>query len=200
MITQKSTLDEVLAHLWGRLTLGASDGKHAYHFPVLATLGAGKVQQRTVVLRKVETENRSLYCYTDIRAAKVKDIQDNTQAQWLFYDPKSREQIRIESCAQVHHQDDLTRKIWNDTPPSARGDYLGSMAPGMLTETYTPNLPQAFIEGDPSIASTEKGYQHFCVLFCEVSSIDFLALRKSGHIRTKFRWESDQWHSSWLAP
>ncbi len=196
-----ATLDEILTHVWDTLQRGAADNQHAFHAPVFATVAGKKPQLRTVILRNTDRTQRKLFCYTDIRSGKVKELQNNPYAQWLFYDANHREQIRAHSTTVIHHKDTLTLQNWDKIPPQSRGNYLGTMPPGMPSSTYTANLSNDFrIEDHPSQKITEKGYQNFCVLESEVLSLEFLALRKKGHIRAKFEWENEQWKATWLAP
>lgn len=199
MINQESSLEEILAHVWGKLSRGGADPKHPYHFPVMATFTNKEVHQRTLVLRHTDIKKRHLVCYSDVRTQKVRDIGFNAETHWLFYDHEHKEQIRAKTKATLHHQDDLNREIWEQIPPQNRGDYVGPYAPGTHVGQYTNNLPEDYVQG-PTKGNTEKGWKNFCVIINEVYEMDFLKLMSNGHLRSEFRWEGNQWEKHWLAP
>ncbi len=199
MISPESTLTEILDHVWGMLIRGGADKKHAYHFPVFATYSSLGIEQRTLVLRRADKAARQLICYSDQRTQKVDDLQRNSSAHWLFYDHGSKEQIRAKVSVQLHHQDKQALKVWQEIPPSARGDYIGPLPPGSQTTQYTDNLPESFRE-EPTEENTEQGIGNFVLMVSEVQQLDFLKLRREGHLRAQFTWSHDHWENTWLAP
>ena len=199
MFDPSSFLSEILDHVWGMLVRGGADKKHPYHFPALATYGPQGVQQRIVVLRKVLQPERLLRSYSDARTQKVADMRQRSEAHWLFYDHSNKEQIRVQSRVTLHHQDTLAQEVWDTIPPQGRGDYIGPMAPGTHTDHYTDNLPAAFKE-EPTKENTRQGFDNFMVLDGEAISLDFLKLRRDGHLRAQFHWQDDEWKGRWTAP
>jgi len=199
MIDKTSSLEEIHTHVWGTLARGGADAKHPYHFPVMATCKQNEAHQRTLVLRKVGIEKRLLLCYSDVRTQKVEDINLVQLSNWLFYNHQDKEQLRVRTRVVLHHQDELCREIWNNIPPKNRADYIGPMAPGSITESYTANLPDNFMES-PTEANTAQGWKNFSVIECEVYEIDFLKLMKGGHLRALFSWKENAWEHNWLAP
>lgn len=199
MILPTSTLPDVLDHLWGLLVRGGADKKHPFHYPALATFGKQGIQQRTVVLRKALKPKRQLISYSDQRTQKIADLRQQPEGNWLFYDHGSKEQIRARSIVTLHHQDQLAQEHWNAIPPAARGDYLGSVAPGTQLETYTDNLPPQFKE-KPTEENTQEGFNNYVVLVSKVIAIDYLKLRREGHLRAQFHWQENGWQGSWVAP
>ncbi len=137
--------------------------------------------------------------YSDQRTQKIADLRQQSEGSWLFYDHGSKEQIRARSLITLHHQDQLAQEHWDAIPPAARGDYLGPMAPGTRSDTYTDNLPDAFRE-EPTEENTQRGFSNFVVLVGEVVAIDYLKLRREGHWRAQFQWQKDAWQESWVAP
>jgi hypothetical protein len=199
MIQPTSSLTNILDHVWGLLVRGGADRKHPYHYAVLATFGAQGIQQRTVVLRKALKPERQLLSYSDARTQKIADLQHQPESSWLFYDHGSKEQIRARSIISLHHQDQTAWEHWNAIPPAARGDYLGPMAPGTLSETYIDNLPPDFKE-EPTEENTREGFSNFVVLASEVTALDYLKLSREGHLRAQFHWQHGAWQESWVAP
>ena len=200
MIDASSSLPELLDHAWGMLVRGGADKKHPYQLsPSLATYGPRGIQQRIVVLRDVMRPARLLRSYSDVRTQKVADLQQQPTAHWLFYDHGSKEQLRVQCQVLVHHQDALARALWNDIPPKGRGDYVGPVAPGTHTSQYTDNLPTEFSD-EPTEENTSQGFDNFAVLDGEVMALDFLKLRRDGHLRAQFQWQESEWVSRWTAP
>ncbi|MGD1895314.1 MAG: hypothetical protein ACFB15_32575 [Cyclobacteriaceae bacterium] len=89
--------------------------------------------------------------------------------------------------------------MWQEIPPSARGDYIGPLPPGSQTTQYTDNLPESFRE-EPTEENTEQGIGNFVLMVSEVQQLDFLKLRREGHLRAQFTWSHDLWENTWLAP
>ncbi len=199
MIQPTSSLPDILDHVWGLLVRGGADKKHQLHYPALATLGEQGIQQRTVVLRKALKPERQLISYSDQRTQKIADLRRQLEGGWLFYDHGSKEQIRARSIITLHHKDQTARGHWDAMPPGARGDYLGPVAPGTLSETYIDNLPPDFKE-NATVENTQEGFGNFVVLVSEVITLDYLKLRREGHLRAQFHWQEDAWQGSWVAP
>ncbi len=200
MIDQHSSLEEIFSHVWQMLQRGGSEADNPLRFPVLATYGAEGIQQRMVVLRKFDQAASSLICYTDFRSGKVNDIKRTQEAHWLFYDPEANEQIRVKTQTILHHKNEVASRIWNDIPVKARKDYLGPAAPGTVSEKYTTNLPEFALNDNLNDDNTAYGFDNFCVIAGKVTHLEFLAIRKSGHIRASFSKESNNWHKQWIAP
>nr|WKN37577.1 pyridoxamine 5'-phosphate oxidase family protein [Tunicatimonas sp. TK19036] len=199
MISSDSSLKDILEHVWGMLGRGGADARHPYHFPALATYGPQGIQQRTVVLRKVDQASRQFHCYSDYRTQKLKDLKQHANAHWLFYDHGSKEQIRVKVQIRWHHQDEEAREVWQDIPPKNRADYIGPVPPGTHSERYTSNLPEEFQQG-PSEQNTRHGFENFVLMISEVQELDFLKLQKDGHLRAQFKWQGKQWKKYWIAP
>ena len=87
------TLDRVLDDC--SLEQGARRGKHPFHTGVLATTRPDGCELRTVVLRSVDSETRSLVVHTDARSDKVRQIRADPRVSWLFYDPRRKVQLRL---------------------------------------------------------------------------------------------------------
>ena len=199
MIDKNSSLEDILEHAWGLLGRGGADGKHPFHYPVLATFNQENVQQRTVVLRDTQRPEGLLITYSDIRTQKIADMQQNGRANWLFYDHGSKEQIRAKGDVTIHHKDDMTREKWDRIPPEARGDYIGPHKPGSEADAYESNLPESFLE-EPTEENTAQGFENFCVIVSKIEELDFLKLMKGGHLRCRFSREGDIWKRRWVAP
>ncbi len=199
VINKQSSLEEILSHVWNMLNHGNMDKQHPYRYPALATYGSEGIQQRTVVLRAVDTAQRTLTTYSDLRTQKVADLSFHPQASWLFYDQQAQEQIRVSSQVAIHHQDKQAMEIWQKIPLKGRADYIGPHPPGASFQHHIANLPADFME-EPNEENTAPGIEHFCLLQAKVQSIEFLKLMKDGHLRAGFIWQQKSWGSRWIAP
>lgn len=199
MIDKASSLEDILAHVWGMLGRGSADKRHPYRYPALATYGSKGIQQRIVVLREIDRSSRTLISYSDLRTQKLADISFHPETSWLFYDHGTKEQIRATSTMYIHHQDERALKVWEQIPPKGRADYIGPLPPGTSSQQYVANLPDDFM-AEPTQENTAQGVNNFCLLKAEVKSIDFLKLMKDGHVRASFLWQQNTWAMQWVAP
>ncbi|MEY5045524.1 MAG: hypothetical protein RL713_749, partial [Bacteroidota bacterium] len=92
---QELDLVAVENRCWQMLSDAVGDRKHPMRTMVVGSVSGSMAQIRTIVLRKVETEERKIYFHTDIRSSKIDDIQATGQLSWLAYDPTQRTQIRL---------------------------------------------------------------------------------------------------------
>ncbi len=93
-------LQSLLDDIWRGLSRAAVDRRHGWRTPVLATVGAdGAPRARTVVLRAVERETRTLRLHTDRRSAKAAEIARNPNVALVFWDARARLQLRTVGIA-----------------------------------------------------------------------------------------------------
>ncbi len=199
MIDKNASLKQILDHAWDLLLQGSQDKEHPFRYPALATFDAKQIHQRTVVLRQTDTRQRKLICYSDFRTRKIQDLQQKQQANWLFYDHSSKEQLRVSSLATLVYQTEEARQVWDAIPPKGRADYIGPVAPGTPADQYISNLPADFVK-EQNEENTAEGFKNFCIVSCEVYQVEYLQLMKGGHLRAAFWYEADQWKKQWLAP
>jgi pyridoxamine 5'-phosphate oxidase len=194
------TLETIWQDCWHRLINGAVSPKHAFHTPSIATIDGGMPQIRTVVLRKVIPQLNTLVFYTDYRSPKVIQLQSNNNISWLFYDAKSRIQLRIKSEAAIHYQDDFALVSWNETRLESRICYMVQPAPSVIAHTPTDGLPDEFNSKVLTHENLFRGYQNFAVIKNKVSEIDWLFLNHEGHRRARFMVEEHGINMHWLVP
>ena len=180
--------ESILIQIWIDLAHGAFKGSHPFHTPVLASQDRGGADARTVVLREANKADRQLLCHTDIRSRKVEHLRAHPDVTWLFYDRNNNTQLRIRGRVHVSHDDELARARWKSSASRSRACYHATLAPG--TPAETPLAPEPL----------ESGFENFAVIDCRVTSIDWLYLQHAGHLRARFDWGGDEWHSTWLAP
>lgn len=193
-------LSDVLKHIWEELGQGASNSHSAYHTPVFASLSEGGSSLRTVVLRKVVPEERAIVCHTDIRAAKVTEIERNRAVSWLFYAPEEKIQIRAEGTATVHHQDEIAEAAWQATKLMSRRAYMASPGPGTPTDRPESGLPENMLNRSPLQDESEVGWANFGVIVSTIGRFDWVYLAAKGHRRAQFDWQDAAFVGSWLIP
>ena len=67
--------------------------------PVLISVSAdGLAQGRTVVLRGFNRQQRQLQIYTDVRSAKVAQLQAQPTCTLVVYQPNPMIQLRLSTC------------------------------------------------------------------------------------------------------
>ena len=100
-----------------------SNGSDPYHFFSLSTLNNNVANSRMVVLRNMQLTPFTIYFNCDIRSPKAKQLQNQDKCGVLFYNQKRRIQLRLECSINLHYNNQLTQKIWYDTPLQSRKCY-----------------------------------------------------------------------------
>lgn len=194
------TLSKIDIACWELLNSAIIVKGHPLRTPTITTGINNTFQSRTVVLRKVDTETRTLIFYTDIRSSKIEDLQMNSRIIWHFYDLSHQIQIRAKGKVLIHHKDDYSKSIWAVIPLYGRKDYCALQASGTVIDTPQAATPDTFLTGEPNKESTEYGYDNFAVVETVISEIDWLHLHRDGHQRAQLTWDGNQWEKHWLVP
>ena len=124
------TLDQFWAFADTMLLKGAKNFMHPFHNAVLATESGGQPHVRTVILRNYQVDRQQLVCHSDVRAPKIEQIRKNPHVTWLFYDAKSRLQLRIAATADVHTDDAVADKWWESIRITNKINYCTTRPPG----------------------------------------------------------------------
>ena len=93
--------------------------------------------------------------------------------------------MRLNCSAILHHKDELTKNVWNNTVLQRRKCYMAPYAPSLKLEKWEANLPKKYLECDPSLEDSEKGYENFCSVELKVLFFEIIELKYNGHIRFK---------------
>lgn len=158
--------------------------KHPFRFFYLATIGNdGRPSLRTVVLRDFDSETLFFSIFTDLRSKKVKELGQDSRAQFLFYDAKKMLQVTVNVSLVESINNDL---IYKSIPEQSKKDYATKMGPG--SEISSPGK----VEYDFS-----KGY--FTQLVFKAETIEYLQLKRQNHIRAFFTSETN-WEGTFLIP
>lgn len=187
-IQSTTPLERVLELIWLELLEGAQRGRHAFHTPAIATVGHLGPAVRTVVLRAVDAETRTVICHTDTRSRKVAEIQADPRVEWHFYDREAKTQLRLTGTASLHHEDPLARERWSAAPDRSRACYHAAAGPGQPVAVGAP------------VEELPEGFPNFVVVRSVIETIDWLLLRGRGHLRARFQWQDGAWQGQRIAP
>ena len=192
-------LDDLLpleSQIWHALQNAAASSRAPFHFATVATVANGDPRARTVVLRTVDSDTKTLEFHTDRRSPKYREISRQPAIAWLFYDQALKTQLRINARATLHHNDAISQSSWDHGNPGSHRCYCSHSAPGTKADHADSGLPEALLGGGVDYSS---GYEQFVVVRTRVSEIDWLLLRGQGHVRARFCY-GDPPSQTWLIP
>lgn len=203
-------LNLLFQHLWQELSTACQTKGHPWQYPTIANSvfwgDRVRAEQRMVVLRRCDDSFFRLFFHTDSRSAKYKQLQANPELSWLFWNPQTGVQMRIQSEVTLHHQNELSEKEWENTPVGSLKVYtqvLPSGAPLCYPE------PPHVLEPDKHYTREEvsSGKPFFVLVEAQISSIDWLSLHSSPQQRAFFKRNLRQqehhplsWEQNWVHP
>lgn len=195
-------LAAILADCWITLARGASERRHPFHLPTLATVDPGGTPHaRTVVLRACDDQHQTLSFHTDRRSPKAAHLTEQPACAWLFYSPAERLQVRVAASATVHTTDAHADTAWDRTHLMSRRCYLAPHPPSEPTPTPSPNLPDWAANEAITAENTAPARDHFALVRTTVTEIDWLLLHHAGHRRARFRFAPGAGvEMAWLQP
>ncbi len=173
--------------LWGR---GTVDRHSAFHAPVVTSVDeSGNPQARTMILRAVDREARTIRFHTDQRTAKMQHWKLNPRVCVLGYDASKKIQLRVGGHVDLHTSDAIADNAWNNSRPESRAAYSVKNVPGQVVDAPG-DAPQ----------SSEEGRENFAVAMVEVDSLEWIYLNAGGNRRALFAWQDGVLKSNWLQP
>ncbi len=117
-------LDETLREAWRLLERGVTERRSPFHTPALASVREdGSPSIRTLVLRAVDRDTRTLRFHTDVRSGKFREITAQPRVALHFYDPTRKVQMRVDGRARLHKGDAIAAAAWRATRPFSRACY-----------------------------------------------------------------------------
>jgi hypothetical protein len=195
-----SGLGDVLARIWAMLARGAGEPDAAFRTAVLGTVGDAGGALRTVILRFCDPRARVIACHTDRRSAKVAELARTASAEWLFFEPSARIQVRAAGPTRVEVDGELVERLWRAASPRIRLAYLGEEAPGTASAAPTTGIPAVYLERDPSPEESESGRHRFAVVRSRIERIDWVRLGDRSNHRARFLWRDEALDASWVSP
>ena len=194
-----TNLNDVFKTAWNLIYRAAISRNDPMRTPVLATVAEGHPHQRTIVLREVDTTANLLYFFSDLRAPKVTQLQQECLCNLIFWDPRKKVQIELRANGRVLHQTPPNKKFWDRINVGGRTSYATIHPPGTKITQNQPYLPE-YWKLDMNIQETTPAYEHFAVLELEAYELDVLHLHQEGHQRCLFKKVGHNWEMDWLVP
>lgn len=191
-------LEDALADCRNHLIRAPRDRRSPMHTPVVVT---GDVDARVMVLRAFDSDSWRLRFHTDARAPKAQVIAADPRAALLFYDKGAKVQIRVRGTAEIVGQGAEVDAAWAASTNFARRCYLGE-GPGAASDAPTSGLPPEFEGAEPDDAQLVPARENFALLRITLTSLDWLYLAHTGHVRAQFVRDDDAaaWEGRWVSP
>ncbi len=203
LLSSENPLDGVDALIWQSLEAGARGNKHPWSIGCLMTIQKTGEKEycpsgRTVVLRRCDVVARTIDFHTDVRSAKVKEIEWSEGAVcWLFYEPSTKIQLRLHGVASVMNDEDADA-AWEAVSLQSRSAYLSVDPPGQQRSSQQ---PPSTADRLVSQLESERGRENFRLVRTRVQSADWLYLRQGGHVRASLAYSEERsTEVSWLVP
>ncbi len=183
---------------WKQLGRAVHDKRHPFRTPVFCTTALdGSPHARTLVLRKLLGQ-AELWCYTDIRSDKVKEIAQCASVQWLFWNPGSQIQLALHGQAKLLDAEQAAA-IFHQLPKHSRKTYATLAAPATPLAAAGDGLPPQWETAE--LGATNYAEENFCVIVCKLEKADILSLSRAGHRRLSARREKEgSWKWQWIVP
>ena len=176
-------LDQIHQACWQELGKAPRNKAHGFRVMGLATVDGEVADLRSVVLREVLADEKTLLFFTDARSPKVAQIQRQSAGTMLAWCERLGWQLRLRVQLEVQTSGLAVSSRWArlKMTPAAQ-DYLSPLPPGAPMGHPRP----------------ERGTSdHFAVVQARVQSIDWLELHAEGHRRAAF---DPRGQGQWLTP
>ena len=180
---------------------GVKDRYHPFHTPVFTNTDINHLSDsRIIVLRHFDPEKYILNFHTDFRSPKVKNLLQNKNSLFLFYDFNLKIQLRIKTISTVNNQNDATKIMWDKTSLMSRKCYLTKKAPSSITDNPEDGIDLDLKGKEPTKAESETGFKNFTVIESKIVEIDWLYLDASGHRRLNIKLNNKKPSFDWIIP
>lgn len=190
--------------IWQGLSAGSRSSDHPWNLGAISTLAPGEGSppaSRIVVLRGADADSRTIDCHTDRRSQKFDHVTawpDASPVSWLFYESSTKVQLRLTGTASTIESGDEWEAAWTSTSLRSRSAYVSIATPGSEVDSET---PPDVSDRDVDSLESERGRAHFVIVRTQIQSIDWLYLRREGHIRASLRYdELGAVQATWLVP
>jgi hypothetical protein len=180
-------LREIDTACWKELETGVSEPDSGFHLLTLASVDLqGKPQARTLVLRAVDREKRTLEFHTDMRSPKWQALAINPEVTVLGYSAKT--QLRLQGTVERHAAHSaIAEAAWRRLSHRTQQTYAGA-APGSDLGSPSSNMVNA--------------EDHFGVLIIQITQLDWCLLARENNQRALLSYRSDGalTNSKWVNP
>ncbi len=189
-MSRPKTLEEVLESLWAYVERGARLRDNAMTTPIFVTAGPGA---RTISLRDVDRESRSLFFHGDLRSRKVEEIRRDPNTIWVAWDAEVKQQFQFRGPTAIHIDDEVADRFWEEESPDELVFYFKESGPGTPVDRPTSGV-------DIDAMSEEEARSYFAVFRTEVEEILWHGLYPDQEIRARFRWDGEAFQGEWILP
>jgi len=196
----KNNPQVIISEIWEMLKIAINDRHADFRCPIFLTSVNNQPDGRAVVLREANSETLNLKFNADIRSNKINILKINPQAALIFYDKKKKIQLRIKVNCSINYKNEISKQAWQKTQQISRKCYLASLAPGTTLEQPGSSIDNKFETFDYSFEESEMGEDNFCVINCNIITIEWLYLSAKGHRRAKIDFNKQGNHFNWLVP
>ncbi len=179
-------IDKIYETVWNLLDKGKKDINSPFHQVYLATHSNHYPSIRTVVLRNVDSKDKTISFHTDVRSKKISEILSNNKISILFYDHDEKIQIKCSGKAIINNKNEHSKKSWGKTMPFSKKCYIVDEPPGSTSEIPTSGYKKEHEIELPSEEILNSGYENFTLVNMEILEIEWLYLYRYGHRRAKF--------------
>ena len=190
--------EKIQEKLWSMLDDAVVNRSSPFRIPVFICSDQKDIDGRIVVLRKSDRSNNILQFHTDLRSQKVDILKKNKNASLVFYDKEEKIQLRVKVICEINNKNSVTDEAWKKTQHISRRCYLTDDAPGSVSSKPTSGMISKLEDFDYTMKQSEKGYENFTVIKCNIKSIEWLYLAAKGHRRALFDLENNK--KNWLIP
>lgn len=183
----------LLAKIWEQLAAAATS-RSPFNFLQLATAGLdGAPQLRTIVLRRCDATDGTLFFVTDKRSPKIREIRNDPRVALVGFDPTASVQLRLSGEAAISDNEAERLEMWQSLRERTLILFDAPHAPGTLLDD----------KGQPlqaSELSDEEPYAHFALVTVTLNRLEWLDLSSTNHVRCAFDRDGANWAGTWLAP
>ncbi len=189
--------EKIADETWKRLRLASNDRSHPLGLFAVSTVdGQGHADCRTLVLRGANRETACLWFYTDVRAAKVAQLRANPAACAVAYERGDGVQLRIKGMVELHHENDLALRHWEQVEFHIHHSYATPFSPGQSLRHPDPKMRE--YRQRPDALDMDAARRNFAVMEMKIDLIDWLQIGEAGDQRALLR--PDLWQPEPIAP
>ncbi len=184
------------------LEAATETGDGAFRHFALATNGLdGAPAVRTVVLRSVEEDLSALTVFTDGRTEKIREINADSHASAMFYDPDAQVQVRVTGRATIVSEGPEVDAAWDATPLPSRKSYMTIAAPATALASPSSGLPDGLDGRVPTEAESVAGRAHFTLIRLAPTRVEIVVLDRDGNRGlSATRNDTGVWQFLWRVP
>jgi len=187
-------MQDVIEKVWTSLEGATTQRGSPFATVQAATIGLdGSPMVRTVVLRDTNRKDNAVSFHSDLRSAKVAELNRDPRISLVGYDRGEGVQVRLSGTAQLITDGPEKEHLWRAASVDTRSLYQSTTSPGMPVDaTHITHVAQEDLD--------DFGYRNFCVINVSLTFIDFLQLRPVTHERVQLFLREQAWIQTPVTP